>query len=1335
LRRQKSVPFFYFSLFKIIAFINFSISKVAFGNIECEEDLAKLAQIESQKTDSLDLDELIRVFNRPLKNQEDLDVLVKSLEILDSEAGDMIRKARNAGVQIKIGNKSHVQRDFNQILNRSTSFAKSVIIARDSKTSLFEIIHEIRHAIPHPEGGVALNLDPKTQSVEHMEESLLRHFYLDEAHSIEAEIKFMQSLESLGLDFNYDAIRPGVRNVYQQEGVQGVADNLPLLVPNYEKHYKKLSRALVGELVNPSTSTRNKSWSYAGVEIKSSPDRIELSLDSRRLLESISDTQHPLAQLIAPLIEKAKAAFKKISESDLNANAKLTEKKTDREILKKIKFNPREEPTEKLAVIESQAQQNIERVKIAAHFLDILEQQVAAGITEGDHFYDYLSVAETSYGHRSSEIYQKLLDDVLKDTGKAVDEKTYKKRRDLGYSLIRSGYKKEGRIILSNVIDEHLSSETVLDFGMPLFSELIKLDEISLAMKIIPYLETRLKNAINAHQRYELSKIRDYEGHYTKRGKIRVELFLAENNNRLVSYKEIREFRQKLYREGDLVLKQDISHLIRENAFNSEDNYLEALGSVVSFSGHLVKASRDIQGRHPEMALLLNQVASRLDSWQIKLQERVVAQKIEDWQVRLGHFETRSGDSVYALSKRIEDLSNVNKEYNFCDKLQGAPITTASSLFKIGTRSSFQAALEVLDKIPATAQKVIPFEEAAKNLPKDLSKEEFTAFLKAWEQVLDQASGALSEVNFVENIGRTNLNNTIQKTLAFKSRFPPSFHLTQLHSQQRLLMAKTLVERPETALKKRGRKIIANLSSTTEEYFNQRDYISHRHFVHGVRPSGWSIYQLNFFSPIDFKLAALVEISKVDSQNKAAYLKEAYELSKQVNLNPETESLHDFENKFYHQWLLAEALYKNNFTDEARELRTRMSSSCLSAERAHTKRVQDFDRMPEVKRDQDFNKKWALKSESESIKFWLQYLDSKMKANEALQLSRQGSTELAQNVASELVTAFANDVKQRRNRFDVHSMIQTAVSLAESPTLRELSIKALKVCHEKLALLRGDKEVFNNGIVYFMDQLKSSHLSLENQDTLLTELVKGLVPKSEGVNLDWKVVLDSGVPLLKVVESISETGLYPKAELESLRIVSKLTEKIHFNHDLGKYGNRAAIETLRKLFDEIALRHPELFRESNLITLQNLSGQTSHRKALTHLFPNVDQVSTSKPLVVEGKIDMLRLETGKFDRSQASVEVGRELRVAFVENNEARLRNALTAYEVLLDFDLAQLRAQNPNQKFLELSEIKGSSAFKDLESLLEAKLGRSDSHFDNRELAVLKTLFGARTQEVATSS
>jgi ubiquinone biosynthesis protein len=1319
---------------------------------------------------ALDMNAVAEVLSQPLTSSADLVRMIATVNLMDPQSAQRFQAAAKAGVKFELGKKSAAFRSFDSIYDRPNTFAGKVHLA-GKHSPIFEYVHELRHAVPHPGGGAKLVLDPAKQSVEEMEDLIRKQMFLDEAYSVEAEIQLHERMAKLGLDSGYDLLRPGIRDLYKEGGLLGLAEKIPEMGSAYNTHYSALAKRMVAELLHP-TGESKKLFDYSGLALTRTQKGWELDIDAGKIAKDLQDPDSELSKKITPLKSLAEDWLKggadlaklppvaqdvlaSLKEGNLSnipellsqaarksqdtAGAATAEKVPAKDPVPapvpaptpaKTELPARPERPESRREVASEGEQNLERVKIASHYLSFLDKKLKAEDGPAavyENFHDHLKLAEAFGGRRSSEIYEKL-QEAWKNHPKKFDDGYLPNGETLALSLYRSGFKKEGQEFAQLVLD--LQAKRNVGSALRFIKELQKEGDASFVPQVAPLFERAFARQLVAYPRDTLKQLQDYEGGYTPEGLAEIEKFIEANKDRLITAKEILPFKRELHRRRQLVFKKDWGEdKLKDDDFKEKDG-LKALGEFLDYAGSLADFSKGVPPEHGAEAQKLQALVERINSYQLPLRRRQLESRVEESQ-KFGldpqKFRTRN---LYESVRSIEFSEKANKEFDFLTHFEGIMTLPAQRLLRQDSREAHATAFSLLDELPATAKKILVMDKASEDLPANLPRPLFEDFMANWQRYNRDNLASLEDIDYLHPSMEMGLRGGLQGLLKWvKFNHPPaSAEESYTGLSSRLAMVKAYLARPEADLRAKGLEMLKRMPDSQQLSSGWRYYISQGIFIHGVKPSGWSIHSLQNFRPASFKVMGFVAAAKADPARAREHLRVALDLVNAFRPNEKWSSMHDATDELFAHFHLLENLFEHNMLEEAQTLRSQLQRLWTQADQAVQARAEAFKKLSATQQQDRFSEQFELDSEVGVPSFWLQHVESKILADESLAAGRIGDEAQAQKLASELLESFRAEIKHRRGRFEILSMIQAAGKLAENPKTLKEAHEAFALSHEKLALLRGDRQADSAGIDYFFDKVDGAELlSLEQRDELLTGLINGMVPEDPGA--DALKSMGENRSFLKAVDKLSESGKYPKAELAALKHISSLTAKAHYAHD-GKFQNIGTGIALRSAFARLTKRHPELFADGNLPKLKALSAGTEHQKALSLIFPSSMERSTAS-LINDGQLDLLRLETGNYDRLEASQEFSAALRLAHTNSDLPSLAKILKGYEILLAGDLNKLRTGRDKKSVISVAELEALPAVRELMETLGGKVTAKGT-LDARDFEILRTLLHAPTSDHA---
>jgi hypothetical protein len=772
------------------------------------------------------LQNLIDTIQKPIETQKDLDQLLEMLSLASPEfAAPLIMDARNH-VPIQIGTISVAIRSTDQITHRPTTYASKVTIAKGTKTGVFDVIHELRHAVPLTSQDQDVNINPKGQNREQLETAIKQMSYYDEATSIEAEIKLMEALESLGVDIAiYEKLRPGIRKVYSESGVIGLSQQLPELVPHYKDYYDDFSRRFADALESEA-ATKETQWTDSGVEIKAGDIGLNLQVDPERLLAKLAHiNRDSLPDQVKEFVTGATGLLEQFPEKKRAQVVKEEQIKPEDKAKKELPnlvFAPRPEPENKRQEVITESPERTQyRVDIAGKFADFLKQAKTANRREqAANFDEMMAFAEHAYGTQSSTLYIECYE-MLKTVSKERDNSDRIKK--LGFSLLKAGYASQAHELLTYYADSHGANLGLEKIG-ELSAELIEAGKSDIALRLVGEARKRLTGLEGSFlPKWYLQHYIGDEGYLTDKGKELLDAFVKTRQGKIISSREFHDYILELHKQGEYVLEKDwAKYVLNSPPTHEEKDYYEYLAKLSSAGSSFTKAANllDTDSQQAKDYSDIAKEAYRLSIFGAK--QRFVI-RMQEWEDKFEgtHYDPQKGLPDFVSQILAHPKSP--KEYDFDEYAAGECSGVLRDVFS--DKSTFAQGLELLYSLDEGLKKTSLFEYASKHIPQNLDPAVLDQFVNQWQHSLSTTCTSLETNNFIEVTNRFgNREDWIMgQNTGVKPANPKDIHL---YFQQSLLMAQMLLQRPEQQYREHAISIIEQLPQSDRLFFNPHEYIS-----------------------------------------------------------------------------------------------------------------------------------------------------------------------------------------------------------------------------------------------------------------------------------------------------------------------------------------------------------------------------------------------------------------------------------------------------------------------------------------------------------------------------
>jgi predicted unusual protein kinase regulating ubiquinone biosynthesis (AarF/ABC1/UbiB family) len=393
---------------------------------------------------------------KKIESQEDIARFLRILkEVSPEQAGVLVDAVLERGIPIRVDSTSSIMslsRTLHQMMQRETTYGESITLR--SNASIFELIHEIAHAVPtnkHP-GNFPV---PKFQSInlEGSEEEIVRqlkeNFFLDEACSLAQELELDVALRKKSIPIESEKITAELRELYADEGVAGIFRNFSTMMPWYESYYDTAARELVPILKENRAAEKTLDWQEFG------PTDGKITVRPDELIATFSDEEgrrkasrafgNAALDVLESYKEKLKVTAQKSKESEPQNSG-----------LENLSLGPRSEPVDSRSEnILGHSAATCHAVNIGGTFHELvryIHESMTESNAHGYYFDALLLEAESSFGAHTNELYKKLAAYVESEKEGGLMHLGLLRR--LGLSLLRSGYVEEGRSLLEKHIEQ-----------------------------------------------------------------------------------------------------------------------------------------------------------------------------------------------------------------------------------------------------------------------------------------------------------------------------------------------------------------------------------------------------------------------------------------------------------------------------------------------------------------------------------------------------------------------------------------------------------------------------------------------------------------------------------------------------------------------------------------------------------------------------------------------------------------------------------------------------------------------------------------------------------------
>lgn len=1003
--------------------------------------------------------------------------------------------------------------------------------------------------------------------------------------------------------------------------------------------------------------------------------------------------------------------------------------------LPSLRFEPRPEPSDKkLPEIRTQPQQTEHRVNIAGKFADFQEMQKKAGTEKRGSFFEQsfaadLALAEYSYGERSAELYQELYETVkTKEKGDKNRRDEPNLLKDLGFSLVRAGYRTQGQDLLRYYVDNYGLHQSLTQVSS-LTSELIELGEKDIAVRmlddikrVVTQREHSLPQDLLSH--YGSSNGRK-SGEFTAKGEQMIKDFWDEPTDKPKTATQFHELILKMQESGDYKNNKDYDYIMDHPATYFEERHAESLVELAESIDGFNKNASALEDTHPDKAQEYRRLVKHMAKLALFGAQQTFQFRMDKWQREFKgtHYDPEKGLADFV--QQLEAHPGTNDEYDFITEATNEARKVLWAVFK--NDQLFTQGLDLLYSLDAVIQTTELFTFAAEKIPPDMSPEAFEKFMREWQRTTVQTSEGLAANRFIEQERKFNRGWLLKQDTGVRPASPTDIHL---YNQQQVSMAETLLKRPEERYQAQAIQILQSLPQATTTFFNPHEYVSDSTHLFGER-RGWSIYTLEEFQQAPFKARALLKGAELSPTHADVLRNQAFDLVQKMSIYPDFESFHQVENKTFVLMKLIESLASAGDMDRALAIYNRIGNTLDRTEAVTQRNKTEFESLSKTEQVNRWGEKFRVDGNVKQIKFWQQYYESRLKAELAIGLQQLGRHAEASQMVHELVASFRQDVTGRRDRFDAESMTSTAKRIADSEAFRSEGIALFDIIPQKLALVRGDEHVFSGAVAYFSDTVRDANLPADVKDRLLSQTVVMLTPAN---NKDWREMEDSIPGLVKIMDTITKDRNYPQTELASLRVFWDMVKDIQFNRD-DSWANMVKIRSMKELFTKIAKNNPEILYGSNFDALMAISHNAEYIKHLSALLPNESEQNYSGDVVNEGIFDIDRIRTGYYEEAatyeQAKTELTRIL--ASPTLTAERLEHMMHVYTELLKQELSSFRNDKQEGYNVTKDELLNLQSIKGLYEIIQDKVNNPGSQFSDSEHRILRTLLLAQSQEEST--
>ncbi len=906
------------------------------------------------------------------------------------------------------------------------------------------------------------------------------------------------------------------------------------------------------------------------------------------------------------------------------------------------------------------------RVEVAGQYHHFVESAIQAYQKSDSHFEERLSMAEASYGDRSAELYQALLADALLDSQDT--ESKAKRLKALGFSLLKHGYTEQGKRIIEYYLDVNHQSLSSEELGS-LAQKLVEYDMQAAISKIIDIVEDRVANRSNlldvlikAYRTFgsfsdtAIQDLREhFDGHELNTNSMHTfVLHLAKNGG----------FKAARGKES-IALNKPLGDQYETRYYENRANLAQV---AAKFSGlaKLLDTQSDLHRRSYELAdALFRDSAAAAHS--------MYGKKLEEWSREFEIPVNQQEDG--AISRFVRELEYSPRAYNdfaYSSDLRSDVIKVANYLAI--DQYFFEQAVDLLDKQEGCFEVVRVFENIAQEQRDVLSPEHIARLLEVWNRSLLQACDDLKSVDFIEDHTYAS-GVSRQRTFTYDNGIRPE-KSTDVHfyQVQRLAMAKMLLASEDAAQRQAGCEILESIPANETHFFNPHSFVSPIDSFFS-KPNGQFVHTIHQFDQREFKIHALVEGAKLDSDNSVIWLEQALELLGQIDSIPDTsEKFYRFENMLSRYYDVFDCLLEQGRLDEAATLYRKMQKMASSAVLIWTNKVNLIESLPQ-KDQMNLPRLASLFATNQNLKtarFWEQDIYSRSRAKLSSALATHGEFDEALAIAQDLSASFDTEVAGRRDRFDVRSMAISARQFADSAGLEDYGLACFEMTISKLSLTRGYDAVFQNDLQLLFENIDQSKLSLEARDTLLSQLLQQMSP---GKNIEWGEMQNSIPSLLLVAKAISESGKYPKADLEAIKVIHSVAMEASYTRD-GDMSNAAKLHALQNLYGFISENYPEIFVFGD--ALAGVSDDSEYRSFLLRLHPELSEKIFAGSLVEDGFFNLEKIKNGLYDRAELYklLEIEINQMVASPQLAHERGEHVMQVYQLAIQQDLVSFRNQ-----------------------------------------------------------
>jgi hypothetical protein len=1263
-----------------------------------QEDLCKtivtgLASIGDGKINEVDPklllhlhDHLTTLIHAPIEKASDAYQMLDVIAQLSPKLNALVTKARQGNMPILLGKKTITYRSYQQIVNRKNSYAKSIAIAetRPFPTALFEIVHEMQHFVPLDETAAPLSIDSAKQSMNEIKTILFNQGMEDEAHSIEAEIELYRSLQRLGIEFDYERIRPGVLAAYEHGGREELAKQIPKLIPPYERHYLYLAEEGAKFLKKHPDDNNNFSWETSGVMIENQEDALKIQIDPEKLLSRIkSHLSAKEAQKLDSLLTLATSHLGNILQKR-ETIATNPERKKSTPPPPIVTLEPKQGGSTTL--LDTDGMRNQRRLLIASKFPDLVMQAKKSKDSE-DQFNRLITLAEHSFGRKSADYYAEAINHIHDEN--IASEKL----QELAKSLLQSGYPSEAEKIL---LDPRTFPSSSADDQTKYLKEILPFNPTK---QTIDMILSKIHKSLEKLVTYQFRQMKEYyndDAALSDRAKAAIEEFGRQHYGKIFKSEELYNLITELAKNGEIEggdwRRREINHYFDDKVFGVPLKQSWVINTINQLADVLEKTRPDESNRLRKESLQISSVFEEAS-------QLVLTEWIHDWEKNQSekvHYDPAKGfaDFVRQVKRHIDPiyqrgLANTNRRemWDVAYALLGHPYT-----FERGVKflSTFEPDLDVAKL----------FLNAWENLPENYSPTQTLEFIQKWNETLVAVSSAIAPDHFAE-------------VDVVRSKMPKQFHLPEtlddLHfgSEAHLKQALKLLQSKDSKLRQAGEDILDSSWKKNAEIWNPTEYLSDHNVMYTDEFSGGSIYQLSTFNPINFKIHAITQAAPLAPERAKEWLTHAVQLAAEVPIPTDRAEPQVMEARHRVQLALARELLRHGMISEAEKITARFLSDWAKVGAEWNQELSAFEKLSKSAQEKgglmaDYN----LKKQLNAAQFWKAFYESVVRAEFAVAHAKFGDKNESKKIATELAIAIHTDVESRRGRFDVSAIAMAARILSEIRELRSEANGLFKDTIEKITMMRGDNQ-FKSSSSYVAESIRDSSLSDLQKDELFAELISKIEPEKSA---DWNQMKDDIPSFMKAADIIAKEKKFRKADSEILRITENLIDDLKLIPG-DSWKNIAVIGIAKTAFTHVMDYEPDILNPKHFEQFANLSNQPAFKKALAVLFPEeAARYEQSSPQSDPLNYDQIR--TGYFDRVKTDEALAKELKEAndHFDSDPARFEKALLLSSELLRQDLAEARNRLGDYQNLSSDEIQSVPTFKKVSTFFDAKNWQTDS-------------------------